>query len=167
MDIINNRRSVRKYSTKKVEENKLIAILKAAMQAPSAVNQQPWEFIVVENEEKKDILSNTSNHTKFSANASAIVVVLLKSEGLKASEFAPQDLGASIQNLMLEAVNQGLGTTWMGVYPNQERVDYVRKALNVEERVSPFALIAVGYPENESSNKFIDRFDEKRIRFIK
>ncbi len=167
MDTINNRRSVRKYSTKIVEEEKLFAILKAAMQAPSAVNQQPWEFIVVENEDKKNILSQTSTHTKFSQKASAIIVVLMKNVDLKAGEFAPQDLGASIQNLMLEAVNLGLGTTWMGVYPNQERVDYVRKALNIEERVSPFALIAVGYPEIDGSNRFIDRFDEKRIKFIK
>jgi len=167
MDIINKRRSVRKFSNKKVEEDKLILILKAAMQAPSAVNQQPWEFIIVQNEEKIIQLANTNSYTKFSQKASAIVVVLLKNLDLKAERFAPQDLGASIQNLLLETVNQGLGATWMGIYPDEDRILYVRKALSIDQAVTPFALVAVGYPEREDLNKYIDRFNKDRIRFIK
>ncbi|MGD1823121.1 MAG: nitroreductase family protein [Pleomorphochaeta sp.] len=167
MDIINNRRSVRKFLDKKVEDEKLITILKAAMQAPSACNQQPWEFIVVENSEKKEALSKTSPHTSFAKNASSIIVVLSKKNDLKAEKFIDQDLGACIENLLLETVNLNLGATWMGIYPIPSRVDYVKNVLDINKEVIPFALIAIGYPLDNKANKFINRFDESRIKFVK
>jgi len=164
MKEINIRRSVRQFSTKKVEEEKIIKLLKAAMQAPSAKNQQPWEFIVVEDENKISELSNASKYSVFSKEAPLLIVVLARKDNLKVSEYVPQDLGACIQNLMLEAVNLELGSTWMGIYPGEERVNFLSKALEIDEsKATAFALIAVGYPKKEELNKFVDRFDEKRI----
>eukprot|EP01156_Anaeramoeba_ignava_P015327 Anaeramoba_ignava/a612767_28.p1 GENE.a612767_28~~a612767_28.p1 ORF type:complete len:168 (-),score=42.81 a612767_28:467-970(-) len=166
MKIINERRSVRSFLEKKVEKEKIISILKAAMQAPSAKNQQPWEFVVVENEEIKEKLSLTSQYTKFSKNAATLIVVLSRNNELSAKDFVQQDLGACIENLLLEVVNQNLGATWMGVYPNQERVEYVSNLLNLNKSLVPFALVALGYPKKENSNRFIDRFDNSRIHWV-
>ncbi len=167
MKIINERRSVRSFSDQKVEEEKILNILKAAMQAPSAKNQQPWEFVVIENDSVLKQLVRVSNYEKFEKGASVAIVVLAKTKNLKSEKFFPQDLGASIENLLLEAVEQGLGATWLGVYPKEERVEALNDILDLKEDVIPFALIALGYPKKENQNKFIDRFDEKRIQWIK
>jgi nitroreductase len=167
MKIIDERRSVRSFSDQKVEEEKILNILKAAMQAPSAKNQQPWEFVVIENYSVLKQLVSVSNYEKFEKGASVAIVVLAKTKDLKSEKFFPQDLGASIENLLLEAVEQGLGATWLGVYPKEERVEALNDILDLKEDVIPFALIALGYPKKENQNKYIDRFDEKRIQWIK
>ncbi len=164
MKEINIRRSVRQFEDKKVEEDKIIKILKAAMQAPSARNQQPWEFIVIEDKERISKLTSFTPHYKFAAKAPLLILVLVKQTDLLSEDFVQQDLGACIQNLMLEAVSENLGSTWMGLYPREDRIDFFSKTLNIDKsKVLPFALIGVGYPKEEGLNKFTDRFDESRI----
>jgi nitroreductase len=163
MKEINIRRSVRQFSDKKVDESVMFEILKAAMQAPSAMNQQPWEFILIQDKNKIEELSNLSPHAKFSKNAAFMIAILAKKD-LKAPGFVQQDLGACTQNLMLEAVSYGIGSTWMGVYSKEDRSEFLINALNIDsEKVEPFALIALGYPNKEDLIKYVDRFDENRI----
>jgi len=164
MKAIDIRRSVRQFSTTKVEEVKIIKLLKAAMQAPSAVNQQPWQFIVVEDRQRIEELALCSKYSKFAREAPLLIVVLTKVKDLISENYIQQDLGACCQNLMLEAVELDLGSTWMGIYPDKERMDFIIESLNIDRNEAlPFALIAVGYPKHKDLNKFIDRFDEKRI----
>lgn len=167
MEVINKRRSVRLFSDKKIERKEINLILRAAMQAPSAGNQQPWEFAVIEDRENIEKLSLASPYSKFSANANVIIIVYLREENLKHAAYVQQDLGACIENLLLEATNLKIGSTWMGIYPDKERSDYIKKLINLDDSLTPFATIALGYPKNEDSIKFIDRFDENRIHFIK
>lgn len=127
------------------------------------MNQQPWEFIVVEDKNKIEELSKISPYAKFSKDAAFMIVVLAKKD-LKAPSFVQQDLGACTQNLMLEAVSHGIGSTWMGVYSKEDRSKFLIETLNIDtKKVEPFSLIALGYPKTPDLIKFVNRFDEKRI----
>jgi len=157
------RRSIRKFQTRTVEKAKLEQLLKAAMQAPSAGNQRPWEFIVVEDKELLVKLAGMSPYAKPVAAAPAAVVLLANQAGLRFPENWQMDLGAAAENLLLEAVHQGLGAVWMGVAPVPERVDYLKKLFNLPDTIIPYALIPVGYPAEE--NKFLNRFEPEKIHY--
>lgn len=162
MDAIFNRRSVRKFLDKAVEQEKTERILRAAMQAPSAKNQQPWEFIVIHDKRKIEKLSQFSPYSKLLLGAPMAVVILEKCD-VSASLLAQQDLGACTQNMMLQAVEEGLGTCWMGVGKETDREKFLIDMFALPDNVKPFAVIAVGYPQQQDANKFVDRYDETRI----
>ena len=164
MEVIFNRRSIRKYVDKPVEKEKMEKLLRAAMQAPSAGNQQPWEFIIVEDKERLKKLSEASPYSKMVANSPVTVVLLSRKEGVKFPPCIPQDMGAAAENLLLEAVQLGLGAVWLGIAPVQERMNYIKDLFSLPESIEPFALIPVGYPDGQK-NEFVDRFDATRIHY--
>ncbi len=164
METIFNRRSIRKYENRPVEDEKIEKLLRAAMQSPSAANQQPWEFIVVKNKDTLKKLSEMSPYSKMVGSAGVAFVALANSENLKVSSAWQQDMGATVENLLLEAVNLDLGAVWLGVATAEESMDYIKKLFNLPENIKPFALIPVGYPEGQK-NIFVDRFDEKKVHY--
>ncbi len=164
MNSIFTRRSVRSFTAKKVEADKIEIILKAGMQAPSAGNQQPWEFYVIEDKDKLFKLSEFSLYATPLKNATLGIVVLGNTDRLKFHDYLDQDLGACTQNILLEAVNQGLGAVWLGS-KGSEREDFVRNFLNLDNNLVPFAIIALGYPKDDDANTFTDRFEKKWIHF--
>lgn len=167
MEIINIRRSVRKFNDKPIEKEKIELILRAAMQAPSARNQQPWKFLVSENKETFVKLSNATPNMSFINGASLVIVYLTDLTSLKTPMMYPQDLSAAIENSLLEACSLGIGSCWCGTYPNGERMQKVREIFNLDNDLEPFAVVGFGYPEDENSFKFVDRFDEKKIIYEK
>ena len=166
MNTIFTRRSVRKYADKKVEAEKIDRMLRAAMQAPSATNQQPWEFIVIDNKDRLTELAGFSPYAKMLTEASVAFVVLEK-QGMRAPLFTEQDLGACVENLLLQAAYDGLGTVWMGVGKETERAAFLTEMFALPETVKPFAVIACGYPAEEDANKFVDRYEEERVHWNK
>lgn len=167
MNSIFTRRSVRKYSGREVEDEKLDRILRAAMQAPSAVNQQPWEFIVIKNKETLKKLADISIYATMLKEASAAVIILGNKDMMIVPEKASQDLSAATENLMLEAVELGLGTVWIGVDPDVDKIEFITKMFDVPENVKPYSLISIGYPADENANKFIDRYKAERVHYEK
>ena len=166
MDIIFDRRSVRKYTEQKIEAEKVDRMLRAAMQAPSATNQQPWEFLVIDDKKTIVKLSEFSPYAKMLPGA-PLAMVILEKQGMRAPLFTEQDLGAAVQNLMLQAVEDGLGSVWMGVGRETERETFLTEMFNLPETVKPFAVLAIGYPSDENANKFVDRYDETRVHYNK
>ena len=166
MDIIFNRRSVRKYTEQKIEAEKVDRMLRAAMQAPSATNQQPWEFLVIDDKETIVKLAEFSPYAKMLPGA-PLAMVILEKQGMRAPLFTEQDLGAAVQNLMLQAVEDGLGSVWMGVGRGTERETFLTEMFNLPETVKPFAVLAIGYPADENANKFVERYDETRVHYNK
>ncbi len=156
------RRSVRKYRKDKVSEDIVKKLLHAAMVAPSALNEQPWEFIVVDDEEILNKISQFSNHSSFVKTAPLAVVVLANLDKVKSTLYT-QDLAACTQNLMLEAASFKLGTCWLGTYPKSDRMGYIKELFNLPDNIEPFSVIVVGYPEDENSFKEVDRFNENVI----
>jgi nitroreductase len=165
MKEIFNRRSVRNFEEKPVEREKIDKLLKAAMQAPSAGNQQPWEFIVVENKDTLNKLSEMSPYSKMVAKAPVAIVILGNHNNLKYPGYWEQDLGAATENLLLEAVHLGLGGVWLGVAPLEDRMNYVKEMFDVPENVLAFAVVPIGYPTGEQ--KFVDRYDSTRVHYEK
>ena len=163
MKAIFHRTSIRKYKDVPVEQEKIEQLLKAAMAAPSAKNQQPWVFYVVRNKDVIQELTTTSPYVKFAKEAPLVFVPCYKSD-LPCEEYADIDMSACVENLLLEADHLGLGCTWCGISPNKERMDNVRKVLNIPEHLHAFALVPCGYPNEEKVKQ--DRFDRDRIIFV-
>lgn len=166
VDAIFKRASVRKFTRDLVTDDEVRALLRAAMAAPSAGNQQPWEFYVARDRETLRRLSEATPYAKPAAEAACVITVCARTEGLRFPPCVPQDLGACVENLLLEAVDLGLGAVWMGVAPEPDRVAAVAEVLGTPEGLEPFAMVAIGFPELEPTPKGRDRFDETRIHWM-
>ena len=140
MNEIFHRTSIRKYQNKSVEDDKIEKILQAAMAAPSAGNQQPWEFYVVKNKTTLEKLSKTSPYASCCASAPLAFVTCYRIN-CTIPEYAQIDMSASVENLLLEADALGLGAVWLGIAPLKERMEAVRTVLNVPENLDVFAII--------------------------
>lgn len=162
MNSIYHRISIRKYQDKLVEEEKIRAILRAAMQAPSAGNQQPWEFYVVRDKEKLDALSKISPYAGMVKKA-PVAIVSAYHEECWMPEFAQIDLAIAMQNLWLETDEQGLGGVWLGIAPIEDRMKDVEKIMDMPNKVRAFAIFPLGYPAESRAQQ--DRYDESRIHW--
>ena len=160
---IQSRVSIRRFQDKPVEKEKIVAVLRAAMQAPSAGNQQPWEFYVVTDRAMLEALSGASRYAGPIKNAPVAVVAAYCTE-LWAPEYAHIDMSTAMENLWLEAGAQGLGGVWLGIAPEEDRMAFVEKAVGIPEGQRAFALFPIGYPAEERSPQ--DRFDEARIHWM-
>lgn len=127
MNEIYTRVSTRKFEDRPVEAEKITQLLKAAMQAPSAGNQQPWEFYVVTDKEKINALSEISPYASCAKNAPVVIVPCYRTDGLRWNETVLLDLSCATENLLLEAVSLGLGTVWLcGEWTNSRFYDIIR-----------------------------------------
>lgn len=158
------RRSIRQYDKRLIEKEKIEKLLRAAMQAPSAANQQPWEFLVVENPDTLENLSKAHTYATPMKNAALGIIVLAREDGLLFPQYWQQDLAAATQNILLAAVELGLGAVWMGIAPEEDRMTYIRELFHLPQGVKAFAMLALGY---SSGNAFKDRFDASRIHYEK
>ena len=168
LDVIMTRASVRSYTDQAVENDKVEKMLKAAMAAPTARNQQPWAFIVVDSREILDELAETLPHAKMAAQAPLAIVAcgdLTKSLSGVAQEYWVQDVSAAIENLLLAAHAMELGAVWTGVYPIPERVNDVVQVLSLPEHIIPLAVIPIGYPAGEVQPK--DKWKPENIKYNK
>ncbi|MBR2216259.1 MAG: nitroreductase family protein [Selenomonadaceae bacterium] len=165
MNVIFTRTSVRSYESRPVEEEKIEKILRAAMAAPSAVNQQPWEFYVVTDKDTLQKLSEVSPYTGMTAKAPAAIVVCGRKEGLIVPELVEVDLSLATENILLEIEEQGLGGVMLGVAPFAERMEKASKAINLPNSLSVFTIVPIGYPAKKNTQQ--DRYDESRVHFIK
>ena len=162
LQTIRCRRSIRKFVAGRVIGDETVDILlRAAMQAPSAANQQPWRFIVLRDRDRLEAVSRVSPYASMTKDASLAIVVAGDIRGTKFPAFWPQDCSAAVQNLLLEAVNQGLGAVWLGVHPEKDRETYLARLLELPDGVIPFAVVPVGYPEQ--ANVFVDRWDPDKV----
>lgn len=163
MSGIFHRCSIRKYEETKVESEKIEKMLRAAMAAPSACNQQPWEFYVVTDREKIQELSLATPYATPAEKAPLVMVPCYRHE-LKAQEYAQIDMAASVENILLEADELGLGAVWIGIAPLEDRMAEVKRILDIPDTLSAFCLIACGYPAQIREQR--DRFDEARIHYV-
>ncbi len=163
MKEIFERRSIRKYTAEPVSAEHEGKLLRAAMQAPSAGNEQPWEFVVVRDPET--LRKMTEGHPYSTPLLGAPLGIIICGDVNK-QKFNPyaywvQDCSAAIQNLLLEAQYLGLGAVWMGVHPIKEREDVLIRLFDLPEGIIPLAMIAVGHPAQEVTP--IDRYLPERV----
>ena len=164
MNEIFTRVSTRKFEDKPVEPEKITQLLKAAMQAPSAGNQQPWEFYVVTDKDKIKALSEISPYAACAQNAPAVIVPCYRTNGLRWNETVLLDLSCATENLLLEAVSLGLGTVWLCAAPLNDRMTKADAVLGNPDGLHAFAVVPVGYPAETKEQQ--NRFDESRIHYL-
>lgn len=164
-ETIRSRTSIRKFDpSREVSAADEEQLLRAAMCAPSAMNKQPWHFIVVRDAAKLKALAEALPYSRVGEGARlAIVVCGDLDNGLpgRGKEYWIQDCSAATQNLLLAAKARGLGAVWTGVYPGEDRVASVRQILAIPEGFMPLNVIPVGYPAENPPPK--DKWNPEKI----
>ena len=151
MNEIFSRVSIRKFTNQPVEREKIVTMLRAAMQAPSAHNQQPWAHI--------------SKYSMSIKNAPVAIVSAYRTDpALPSPTFFHVDMSIAMENLWLEAAHLGLGGVWIGTAPNEEIMQAVEKIVGIPEGQRAFAVFPFGYPAQEKEPQ--DRFDSGRIHWL-
>lgn len=162
------RKSVRAYTPKTVEKEKVDMLVRAAMAAPTAVNKQPWAFVVVDDRDVLNKLAQELPYAKMAAQAPVAIIVcgdLSKALHGETDEYWMLDCSAASENLLLAAESMGLGAVWTAVYPETDRMEKVRTVLSLPEHIVPFNLIPVGYPQHREEAK--EKYKEENIHYNK
>ena len=164
-DAIATRTSIRMFDkTRPVGEELIEKMLRAAMAAPTAVNKQPWEFVVVTDKATLSALSKVHPHARIENGATLVIAVCGATDnGLdgRAKEYWIQDCSAATENLLLAAHGLGLGAVWCGVYPMEERIAPISEILAIPQGYMPLNLVTIGYPAQHPAPK--DKWNESKI----
>jgi len=161
IEAIRTRRSIRRFKNKEVSEAELKELLAAAMQAPSAVNEQPWHFVVIRDRTTLEKIPSIHIYASMAKEASAAILVCADLNLEKAKGFWVEDCSAAVENLLLAAHAKGLGAVWCGIYPNKERMVPFSEMFSLPPNVIPFALVPIGYPAEEKKPE--DRYRPDRV----
>jgi nitroreductase len=161
IDCIFTRRSIRKFEQKPVPQELVTQILHAAMMAPSAGNQRPWQFVVIDDRSLLDKIPSIHPYAAMTAESPVAILVCGDLSVERHKGFWVQDCAAATQNLLLAAHALGLGAVWTAVHPRQDRGDAFRKLLNLPEAIVPLALVPMGYPAEKARR--VERFDPSRV----
>jgi nitroreductase len=159
MEAIRRRRSIRSYAGREVEDEKLNAVLEAGRLAPSANNRQEWKFVVVKDKALRGKLSEAAKGQRFVAEAPVVIAACAveTEKVMSCGQLAyPIDLAIAVDHMTLKAVEEGLGTCWIGAFYE----DKVKSALGIPENVKIVALLPLGYPASVSSNYMRKPLDE-------
>jgi nitroreductase len=165
IDALMSRRSIRRYTQTAVPDDTVKQLLKAAMNAPSAGNEQPWQFIVIRQREILDAIPSIHPYAHMLKEAALAIAVCgdLNFEVYK--DFWVQDCSAATQNILLAAHGFGLGAVWLGFYPLQDRVAGLKRMLSLPEHVIPLSMVSIGWPAEEKAPAM--RYLEERVHYDK
>ncbi len=158
---IMTRRSIRRFKDRPVDEKKIKTILRAAMQAPSARNSQPWHFIVITDRRLLSAIPEFHPNARMLLQAPTAVMICGDIQIEESIEYINTDCSAATQNLLLAAHALGLGAVWLGIYPRERRVEEIRKLLGIPRTITPIALVALGYAAEDKEPE--ERFQAKRV----
>lgn len=161
MEAILKRRSIRQFTRQSIAQEDLNTLLRAAMMAPTARNCQEWEFVVVRDKNTFQKIMHIHPYAHMLAQADCAIIVCGNTQREHAPGYWIADCGAATQNILLAATSLGIGSVWLGVYPNEERMDGLARILGLPESVKPLNIIALGYPAENKEE--VDRFDPAKI----
>lgn len=165
MEAIFKRRSIRSYAPQPVPEDTLKEILKAAMAAPSAGNEQPWHFVIIKDRSILDKIPTVHPYSQMVRQAPLAILVCGDMKLAVHGEMWVQDCSAATENMLLAVQAKGLGAVWLGVYPREERINGLRKLLEIPPDIVPFSLIPIGHPAEEKPPG--NRYKESRVHYDK
>ena len=164
LDFIFKRRSIRKFTSEPVSDEQIRDLLEAAMAAPSAINMQPWHFIVVR---EPAVLEGLRKVLPFGKMAAPLAIVVCGDFGnakrLVAENFWVQDCSAATENLLLAVPALGLGAVWCGVSPIKTMVKLVSEVLDLPSTLIPLNVIFVGHPAEVKASR--TKFNEKKVSY--
>lgn len=161
LQLLHQRRSIRKFTAQQVADEQIRSLLSAAMVAPTAHNRQHWHFVVVTDRPLLDRLSDVHRYAKMLREAPLCIAVC----GERTHTFWEQDCAAATQNILLAATALGLGSVWLGIHPNPQPVSAVRELLAIPDPYVPLNLIAIGYPAEQKEPA--QRYEESKVHYDK
>ncbi len=161
LEVLMTRRSIRSYTDEPVGDDDLEEILRTAMAAPSAGNQQPWHFVVIRDRAVMEEIMKVHPYSSMLSEAPVCIAVVADTSLEKHRGYWVQDCAAATQNILLAARALGLGTCWLGVHPRKDRVEGVAQILNLPEDAICLSLVALGHPAEEKGRA--DRYNPDRI----
>jgi nitroreductase len=161
MDTILTRRSIRKYKKKTISDEILQKLLQAAFSAPSAGNQQPWHFVILDDRKILNVIHTFHPSARMITEADKAILVCGDLNLEKFKGYWMIDCAAAAENILLAAHSLGLGACWLGIYPRDGRVAGMRKLLQLPINIIPFALISLGYPAEIKAKE--ERYNKTRI----
>lgn len=155
------RRSIRRYKDTPISPDTIEKILRAAMSAPAARNQQLWHFVVISDKTVLSRIPAIHPHAQMAPSAACAILVCAEPALEKTPGYWEQDCSAATENILLAAHALGLGAVWCGIYPREERVKGLRELLGIPEGVIPFSLVPMGMPAEEKGRQ--DRYNAARV----
>jgi nitroreductase len=161
IELLMTRRSIRSYTDEPVSDQDVETVLRAAMAAPSAGNQQPWHFVVIRDRSTMARIMEVHPYSKMLSEASVCIAVLADLSLERHEGYWVQDASAATQNLLLAAHALGLGAVWLGVHPRKDRESGVRQILGLPDSVRCLSLVSIGHPAEEAGRA--DRYDPSRV----
>ncbi len=161
-EILFSRRSIRKYKKEgQINDEQIRYMLNAAMSAPTAMNRQPWQFVVIRNTEKLKELSQVFPYGKMLADAAVGILVCGDSRVDELESNLVQAGSAATQNLLLAAHAIGLGAVWLGVHGREERMKKLKELFKLPLEVVPISMISIGVPDEEKPRN--DNYNPERV----
>jgi nitroreductase len=155
------RKSVRKYKKQIIPDELLQKLLRAACNAPSAGNQQPWHFVILDDRKILNVIHTFHPSAKMLKEADKAILVCGDLDLEKFKGYWMIDCAAATENILLAAHCLGLGACWLGLYPREGRVLGMRKLLQLPSHIVPFALVSLGYPAEIKQRE--DRYNSSRV----
>ena len=156
-----SRRSIRKYTAEPVPETVINELLEAAMSAPSANNEQPWHFLVINDHRILDEIPKYHPYSSMLEEAPLAIAVCGDLRSEMNEMYWVQGCSAATENLLIAAKAKGLGAVWLGVYPREDRVTGIQKLLGLPEHIKPLNIVPIGYPAETKPPT--NRYDSSRI----
>jgi nitroreductase len=166
IETIMTRTSIRSFTDRAVSADTIEMLLRAGMAAPTAVNKQPWHFVVVNDRAKLDELGGNGRQSQMWKDSPLAIVVcgdMDKAMEGPAQAFWVQDCSAATENILLAAHALGLGAVWTGCYPMEERMANVSQVLNLPETIIPLCVIVMGYPNEQPDPK--DKWKPENVTY--
>lgn len=166
LNAIQTRASVRQFTGEKICDEQIQTLLRCAMSAPSAINKQPWAFVVVTEDSLLRQMGEAFPYSRCGNGAACAFVMcgdLSKAIEGEGQGFWINDVSAATENLLLAAHAMGLGAVWTGVYPSSERTAQVQAMLELPEHIIPMCIVPVGVPAEQPAVK--QKFKEENIHY--
>ena len=163
IEAILSRRSIRQYKEEAVPKELIDELLKAAMNAPSAKNEQPWHFVIIQDRKVLAEIPKCHEYAGFVKDAPAAIVVCADMKLAGNTPWWVQSCSAATENILIAAQAKGLGAVWVGIYPIDNRVKGIQDLLGLPQDILPFSLIPVGYPAEKKPHE--NRYQSSRIHY--
>ncbi len=164
-DALLNRRSIRKYTNQKISAEDINTVLKAAMYAPSAMNTQAWQFVVVDDKQVIMDIFKIIPHQEMLKQTATAILVCGDASVEKNETWILQNCSAATQNILLSAYGLGIGSCWINVYGSEDTLKKIKSLFNLPEGIIPVSLVSLGYPDEEVKPE--ERFRKEKIHLNK
>lgn len=162
MDILLERKSVRRYTSEDVEKKDLDYILHVAMSAPTARNTRCYSFVVIRDKETHKKIAAIHHAAQMILQA-PLAILVVGDKDVAFEEYLPQDCSAATQNILLAATARGYGSVWCGVYSNKKISEAVEKLFNLPKNIKAFSIVVIGKSVDSGSPK--NRWQPEKIKY--